>query len=702
MGSQGEIITFATNRLIILSMWKILSIPKAVAHNLKTLSSFLLVALLITLLTPGNTGFRYQFSKGKPWQYDLLTAPYDFPIYKSDAELSLEQDSIREATKPVYTYDEEIMAMMLGELKDDYEAHMSQEIPHAYYQYVQHQLRRLYGRGLIQAEQAQGLREQGKLEINLVGADNVMKRTPITRFYNLKEAYEQIHDNKPDQLSAEVLLRMDLARYLRDNVLLNEELTTQLIEAELSDLSPSVGLIQQGERIIDKGEIVTPYTYSLLRSLAHEQQRRSGGTLQQWSLRIGNFLSMSILFSVLGLYLILFIPSFVLRRKNLFFLLISLFLFVGLTAVNIGYDLFNLYIIPYVMFAIMMRTFFDSHTSLITYIVMVLSSAIFIAEPLGFILTQMVAGLVVLIALQNLSSRAQLIRASFLVYLSYTIMSLAITIMNEGSIQQSYWIIQLYFAINLIFLTFTYILAFIVEKTFGYVSNVSLVELSDVNTPLLKELSEVAPGTFQHSLQVSILATEAASKIGGDVQLIRTGALYHDIGKIKNPTYFTENQGVSNPHDLLSCDESAQIIIRHVTDGIALAQKHNLPPQIIDFIRTHHGEGMTRYFYNTYCNQHPDQVVDPTPFTYPGPNPWTKEQGILMLADAVEASSRSLKEHTEQGLSQLMNRIIDGIVGEGMLNNTPLTFRDIQVIKEVFLVKLKTMYHSRITYPDKR
>lgn len=683
-------------------MWKIISIPQAFKKNVRTLLGFLLVAVLITLLTPGNGGFRYQFSKGKPWQYDLLTAPYDFPIYKAESELSLEQDSIREAMKPVYTYDEEIMALMLAELKDEYHARMSKSIPHAYYIYVHQELRRLYTRGLIQADQLVNLREREKLEINLVGKENIMKREPITRFYSLKEAYEQLYDNKPNALDADLLQQMDLSRYLRDNVLYNEDLTQKLIQAELNDLSPSVGLIQQGERIIDKGEIVTPYTYNLLRSLAQEQDKRSGGTLQQWSLRIGSLLSMGLLFFVLGLYLILFIPSFVQQRKNMLFLLISLFIFVGLTAVNIHYDLFNQYIIPYVMFAIMMRTFFDSHTSLITYIIMVLASAIFIAEPLGFILIQVVAGLVALIALQTLSSRAQLIRAAFLVYLFYTIVSLAITIMNEGGIRHDYWVIQLYFAINLIFLTFTYILAFIVEKIFGYVSNVSLVELSDVNTPLLKELSEIAPGTFQHSLQVSILATEAASKIGGDVQLIRTGALYHDIGKIKNPSYFTENQGVNNPHNLLSCEESAQIIIRHVTDGIALAQKHNLPPQIIDFIRTHHGRGMTRYFYNTYCNQHPDQEVDPTPFSYPGPNPWTKEQGILMLADAVEASSRSLKEHTEDGIRLLTNRIIDSIVSEGLLNDTPLTFRDIQTIKEVFLIKLKTMYHSRITYPEKQ
>ena len=245
-------------------------------------------------------------------------------------------------------------------------------------------------------------------------------------------------------------------------------------------------------------------------------------------------------------------------------------------------------------------------------------------------------------------------------------------------------------------------MAFIVERIFGYVSSVRLVELSDTNMPLLQELSEIAPGTFQHSYQVSILATAAATKIGADAQLIRTGALYHDIGKMLHPEFFTENSATNNPHKYLTYHESARAIIRHVLDGITLAQKHSLPDPVIEFIRTHHGRSTTRYFYNSYSNEHPDEVVDPEPFTYPGPNPYTKEQGILMLADSVEAASRSLGEYTEEGIRSLIAKIVDGIVAEGLLNDTPLTFHDIQEIKEVFYLKLKTMYHARIAYPDKK
>ena len=302
-------------------------------------------------------------------------------------------------------------------------------------------------------------------------------------------------------------------------------------------------------------------------------------------------------------------------------------------------------------------------------------------------------------SLKSLTSRAQLIKATFLVFISYVVISLAISIMQNGLFESTDWENLLYFGINLIFLMFTYTLVYPVEKLFGYVSNISLVEMSDVNTPLLRQLSERAPGTFQHSMQVSILATEAAQRIGADVQLTRTGALYHDIGKMLNPSFFTENQGAVNPHDRLNYKESAAIIVAHVTDGAKMAEKNKLPQAIRDFILTHHGRGVTKYFYTKYCNEHPDETPDPTPFTYPGPNPFTKETGILMLADACEAASRSLKEYNEQSISELVNRIIDGITDDRLLDETPLSFRDISQIKHVFIEKLQTIYHARIAYP---
>ena len=313
---------------------------------------------------------------------------------------------------------------------------------------------------------------------------------------------------------------------------------------------------------------------------------------------------------------------------------------------------------------------------------------------------QLVAGMAVTFSLRELSERSQLIRCSFFIFLAYVVTYLSLTLFQEASLQKINWLMMLYFGINFILLMFTYVLVYMLEKTFGYVSSITLVELSNINRPLLKRLSETCPGTFQHSLQVSILAAEAAAKINADAQLVRTGALYHDIGKMCNPVFFTENQTSVNPHTRLSFDQSAQIIISHVTEGVKMAEKEGLPKAVINFIRTHHGCGKTKYFYNSYLNKYPDRPIDESLFTYPGPNPFTKETAILMMADATEAASRSLKEHTEESIENLVNRIIDGQIADGLMRNAPLTFKDVEDIKAVFVEKLKTMYHTRISYPD--
>lgn len=682
-------------------MWNIGKLFSELKEHKYGLLGFALSALIIAWMAPTTKGFQYQFSQGRPWQHDLLMSPYDFPIYKTSAEIERGEDSIRQAHRPVYMYDATAGEQMLSELQDEYRTRMHTEVPLRYYNYVHATLSALYKRGLMQADRLAALRAEHKLELQLRQGD-VLERKPVTQFYTLREAYDAILDGKPSDLSAEVLEKMELVRFLRENVVYDEAMDEDMLAESLGRLSPSMGMVQQGERIIDRGEIVTPELYNVLRSLATEHAERSGGALQEHASRIGVFITISLLLVLMGLYMLLLIPGFDRTTKNWLLIQVPTLAFVVLTALNAHYDLFSIYVIPYVMLVILWRIFFNGYVSLISLLTVVLASAIFVSEPLSFIFIQFLGGLAALITMQRLSSRGQMIKAAFVVYGAYTIASAGITLISLGGLTASYWIVQVYFGINLVFLMFTYVLAFIVERAFGYVSSVSLVELSDINTPLLQELSRVAPGTFQHSLQVSILASEATALVGGDVALIRTGALYHDIGKLKNPAYFTENQGGANPHDLLSPVESAAVIIRHVTDGIALAQKHNLPTQIIDFIRTHHGRGMTRYFYTTYCNEHPGVNVDPAPYTYPGPNPSTKEQGILMLADAVEASSRSLSEYTEASIAAHVARIIDSIVAEGCLSDTPITFRDIKVIKGSFSSVLKTMYHTRISYPDKK
>jgi putative nucleotidyltransferase with HDIG domain len=352
------------------------------------------------------------------------------------------------------------------------------------------------------------------------------------------------------------------------------------------------------------------------------------------------------------------------------------------------------------MLPIIVRIFLDSRTAFMTHIIVLLLCSITLRYPHEFILLQVVAGLVAIYSLRELSQRSQLLRTALVVFLSYALFYFALELIEEDDVTKLNTRMYLYFAINGILLLFAYPLLFLLEKTFGFTSDVTLVELSNINTNLLREMSEVAPGTFQHSLQMANLAAAAANKIGGKSQLVRTGALYHDIGKMVNPAFFTENQSGVNPHKSLSYEQSAQVIISHVTDGLKLAEKHNLPKVIKDFISTHHGLGLTKYFYISCQNEHPDVKVDPELFRYPGPNPFTKEQAILMMADSVEAASRSLSEYTEESISTLVDKIIDSQVAEGYFKECPITFKDIATVKSLFKEKLKTMYHTRISYPE--
>lgn len=664
------------------------------------ISIFFLVALAITLLIPLKRSSRYQYVSDKPWQGALLTAPYDFPIYKTEEQLQEERDSLQSHLYPVYSHQKDVDLLMMQELQDQYHAQLDEIVPGEYFAYLNEQLQSAYSGGIIGLNALKDLRAQGKLEVLILSEGNELTRTPITKFRTLKEIHEQIIKELPTHLDPQVFDKMDAEHFLRENIVYNKEMTEHLYQEALSNISPSLGMIQMGQRIIDKGEIVTPYTYNLLRSLEIENEKRTGGTLQHYQTRIGLFIIASIALVLLALYLTFLVRSYAPTFKNNILILSSIATFVVITSIVSYFGLFNIYMVPYVMIIFLLRTFIDGDTSHLGFVVAILLSSLFVTEPLSFIVIQLLAGLTALVCLQGLNNRAQMIKAAFFVYLVYSVAYLGMFFITDGKFTSDYLKIQLVLGVNLIFLTFTYLLCSIVERMFGYVSNVSLVELSDINTPLLRELSERAPGTFQHSMQVSILAMEAAENIGADVQLIRAGALYHDIGKIKNPAYFTENQGRVNPHDLLPQQESANIIIRHVSDGIALAQKHNLPPQIIDFIRTHHSNSLVRYFYNTYCNLHPNLEVSVSDFSYPGPKPFTKEQGILMLADATEASSRSLREYSVEHITEHVHRIVDNIVREGHLNDTPLSFRDIQIIKEVFISKLKTIYHSRISYPE--
>lgn len=668
-------------------------------YNIHPSVYFIVAALLIAYFFPREGKFRYQFYEGKPWRYGLLTAPSDFPIYKTDAEVQVERDSALKKFEPYYRLDDTIESEKIDKLRADYRAMLNRRATPAYMQYIESKLQKLYRSGILSPQDLEELKKAGYPRINLL-AGNVAQSHYSSEFFTVKTAYEFIINNCPAQLDKSVLQSCDINNYLVENVTYDKTTSDKVREEILNSIPLANGLVQAGERIVDRGEIIDNHTYNVLRSLKIVHETKSGGTQRQSIIMGGQFVLVFGILFCFWLYLWSFRLKILHNRKNALFLVLCVFVSCILTELCVTYGLFNIYILPFAIVPIVVRTFFDSRTALFTHLVIALICSLMAPFPHEFLLLQIIAGMVVTFSLRDLYERSQLIRCAFFIFLAYTLCYISLSIYQEADIKKIHGMMMLYFGINFILLMFTYILVYMLEKTFGYVSSITLVELSNINTPILKRLSETCPGTFQHSLQMSILASEAAAAIGANAQMVRTGAMYHDIGKMANPAFFTENQSSINPHNQLPFDESAKIIINHISDGIRIAEKAMLPPAIIDFIRTHHGRGKAKYFYNSFKNQYPDREIDETAFTYPGPNPFSKETAVLMMADSVEAASRSLKEHTEDNIRTLVDKIIDGQISDGLMRNAPLTFKDVETIKNVFVEKLKIMYHTRISYPD--
>ena len=660
---------------------------------------FIVAALLIAYFFPREGKFRYQFYEGKPWRYGLLTAPSDFPIYKTDEEVQSERDSVLRTFEPYYRLNAEVITKEVERLRNNYNQKLRGKVSSAYMQYVEKSLHELYENGIIATQDLDQLRKEERQRIN-IRENTVAQSRYVSDLFTVRTAYEFIINNCPASLDRAKLQSCDINDYLIENVTYDADMSEKVRNTLLQSVPIANGMVQAGERIVDRGEIIDNHTYNVLRSLKIVHEQKSGGSQAQGIILAGQFVLVFGLMFCFWTYLWSFRLKIFYNRRNNLFMVLCIFVCCILTELCVSLGLLNVYIIPYAIVPIVVRTFFDSRTALFIHLIIVLICSLMVPFPHEFLLLQIIAGMVVTFSLKELSERSQLIRSSFFIFMAYVVGYLSLVLFQEASLQKINWLMMLYFGINFILLMFTYVLVYILEKTFGYVSSITLVELSNINRPLLKKLSETCPGTFQHSLQVSILASEAAAKIGADAQLVRTGALYHDIGKMWNPVFFTENQTSVNPHNQLSFDQSAQIIISHVTEGMKMAEKEGLPKAVTNFIRTHHGRGKTKYFYNSYRNKYPDQPVDEKLFTYPGPNPFTKETAILMMADSVEAASRSLKEHTEENIVGLVNRIIDSQIADGLLRNTPLTFKDIEDVKAVFIEKLKTMYHTRISYPD--
>lgn len=662
---------------------------------------FICTVGLIVYFMPRDVKFNYQFDLDKPWKYGQLIATFDFPIYKPDEVIKHEQDSILAHFQPYYTIDKEVSKAELQQLRSDYQTSLRELLPSQdYYNHLVRTLTEIYNAGIISNDNLNDLQKDSTNGIMVID-DKVANQINLNKIYSIRDAYMHLLTADTSRYNPDILRRCSLNDYLTPNLIFDEERTKTAKEEVFDTYSWATGLVQSGEKIVERGEIIDSKKYNILESLRKESINRSESQKEKMLMLAGQLLFTAIFIGLLVVYLIIYRKKYFSDRNTLLMIFTQMVLFCVLTELFVANNILSVYILPYVMMPIIIRTFLDSRTAFMSFAVTVLICSITLRYPYEFILVQFAAGLTAIYSLKELSQRSQIFRTGFVVALTYLAVFFAFELFTENDFSKMNRSNYIYLAISGFLVLFAYPLLFMFEKAFGYTSNVTLIELSNTNNPLLRRLSELAPGTFQHSMQVSNLVFDAATNIGANGQLARTGALYHDIGKMENPAFFTENQGnASNPHQALSYEQSAQVVISHVTEGLKLAEKSNLPKVIKQFITTHHGAGQTKYFYISWKNEHPGEEPDISLFSYPGPNPFTAEQAILMMADSVEAASRSLQEYTEDNIDQLVDKIIDAQVAEGYFNNCPITFQDIQTVKDVFKSKLKSMYHPRIKYPE--
>lgn len=662
----------------------------------KTVLVCITVAIIVWFL-PRNEGRMYRYDVGKPWMYGSVIAKFDFPIYKTDEAIKHEQDSLLKHFQPYYSLNPLIEKKQVERFLHDYEQGIN-GLPKEYVGIVARQMQEIYQMGIINTNEYNNIFKDSTSMIRFVNGKNA-KSIKVSSFYSTIAAYEHIFANEKLAAQRAILSRCNLNNYIEANIVYDKEKSDAEKNDMLSSIPLASGMVMSGQKIIDRGEIVNDYTCRVLNSFDKEMKRRSSTQDEIMTTFIGQILFVLILVMMFTSYLTLFRKDYFEKPRSITMLYTMITLFPILVSMMMKHNFFSVYIIPFAMAAIFVRVFMDSRTAFITHVTMILICAAAVKYQYEFIIVQLASGLVAIYSLRELSKRSQIFITAILVTISSCIVYLALQLMQDNQVFNIDPSMYTYFIINGIFLLLSYPMMYLIEKMFGFISNVTLFELSNTNKGLLRNLSEIAPGTFQHSITVGNLAAEIANRIHANSLLVRTGALYHDIGKMTNPVFFTENQAGVNPHDQLSDLESAQIIISHVTEGLKLAEKFNLPGIIKDFISTHHGTGLTKYFYINYCNEHPDEQVDKEMFQYPGPNPFTREQAILMMADTVEAASRSLNEYTEESISTLTNKLIDSQVADGFFRECPITFRDIALAKSVLIERLKSIYHTRISYP---
>lgn len=658
---------------------------------------------IILFFMPHADRQSYSYELNAPWKYPLLTADFDMPILRDSMSANALRDSIDVNFVPFVKRDSEVGEKALVRFQNSIAGKAGfSEAAH-----LRSLLKEAYARGIVDGDIYTGMVKREKHVLRTLTSESgtsMVQNLDASRMLSAAKAFEHIDSVYAAAFPSHGNLDGDVAKALNlcliPNIVEDEASDSKYRNQEYLQVNGAQGVIKKGQRIVDRGEIITPQIYTNLNTYMEILEKSQGTDTFHTYFYFGQALYILLCFSALYFFLYLYRSRFYNSLRKMVFLMSFITIFVVFAILMFEYVRSGLYFVPYALIPVVILIFFDARTAIFSLLITVMISALVSVFQLQFIFLELSAGLVAAFSLGRLSQRSQLLRVGFLTFLTYSLCYFVTEVVTIGNLQQFSWRMIGVFTINSVILSFAYILILVIEKLFGFTSTVTLVELSDINSPLLRRLAEEAPGTFQHSMQVSTLASEAARAIGADTQLVRTGALYHDIGKLDSPIFFTENQHGVNPHSGLNPETSAHKIISHVSSGLQIASRFKLPNVIQHFISEHHGTSVAKYFYNTAINQSEDGTVDVSKFRYPGPNPQSKETAILMMADAVEAASRSLKDYSTESINELVDRIIDAQQGDGLFRESPISFKDVEVVKDTFKKRLATIYHSRISYPE--
>ena len=670
---------------------------------------FIMAVAILVWIFPKEGLFKYEFSKGKPWLHEDLYAPFDFAISKTDEDIATEELEAVQGLPYYFKYIENDTVLKREEIKSGFLKYWEASVPDsldniAYRSRNLEVVNDLYSyflkRGIL--DMIPELEDLPPEYPVIVIRNNMAEEFDLEDLLTLNMAYELLQMKLAETGEVETeLLSILITRFLEQNIVYDGDKTKAEREAVIVNISSTYGLVQQGERVISKGELVTRERFLVLNSLRSNYEENLGGSETFYMILLGQIILIAISIFVLLLFFVYFRKEILTDNRKIVLILMVIILITLFTSLTITYSPAFLYLVPICLVPIVISAFFDTRLALYVHLITIIILGFLVPNSFEFIFLQFITGIIAVMNVANLQRRGQFFLTSVWIFVTYSILYVGLTLIQEGSLREIDPIMFAMFGGSAILTLFSFPLIYIFEKLFGFITDVTLVELSNTNNKLLRELSLKAPGTFQHSLQVANLAEDAIYEVGGNALLVRTGALYHDIGKMDMPMYFIENQvtGV-NPHDELTNEESTKIIISHVIKGVEKAKKYKLPEQIIDFIRTHHGIRKVEYFYILYKKDNPDEEFDESEFTYPGPIPFSKETAVVMMADSVEAASRSIREPDAERINELVDKIIDKQLDSGQFINADITLKDITRIKKILKKRLMTIYHVRIEYPE--